>query len=245
MSRFLEDIAPFLGTGQKNANGETLEQFLEKYDPARYETPSCTTDAVIFSYEREADLTELFPGWKLLLVKRGNHPSIGYWALPGGFANMREDLDVTAKRELEEETGAAGLLMEQFATYGKMDRDPRTRVITTAYMALVEQSKLQVQAGDDAADAAWFSVGLRLLEEESEERQTTRKYELTASCPEKNVTLRAVVRQQETTGIIRQWDFTVLDGGELAADHAAIIVHAMTILRERMKSADTAGGHEK
>lgn len=245
MSRFLEDIAPFLGTGQKNANGETLEQFLEKYDPTRYETPSCTTDAVIFSYEREEDLTELFPGWKILLVKRSNHPSIGYWALPGGFANMREDLDVTAKRELEEETGASGVLMEQFATYGKMDRDPRTRVITTAYMALVERSKIQVQAGDDAADAAWFSVGLRLLGEEKEGGKTTRRYELTASCPEKDVTLRAIVRQHETIGLIRQQNFTVLDGGELAVDHAAIIVHALTILRGRMKSGDTTGKHNK
>ena len=53
MSRFLENVAPFLGPGQKNAEGKTLEEFLEQYDPARYETPSCTTDAVIFSYKRE------------------------------------------------------------------------------------------------------------------------------------------------------------------------------------------------
>ena len=147
MSRFLENVAPFLGTGQKNAEGKTLEEFLEQYDPARYETPSCTTDAVIFSYKKEEDLRKDFPGWKLLLIRRGNHPSIGYWALPGGFANMREDLDVTAKRELEEETNVTGLSMEQFATYGKMNRDPRTRVITTAYMALVKLSLIHIWSG--------------------------------------------------------------------------------------------------
>ncbi len=235
MSRFLENVAPFLGTGQKNAEGKTLEEFLEQYDPARYETPSCTTDAVIFSYKREEDLRKDFPGWKLLLIRRGNHPSIGYWALPGGFANMREDLDVTARRELEEETNVTGLSMEQFATYGKMNRDPRTRVITTAYMALVKQDDLQVEAGDDAADAAWFSIRLNLLEEIREEDKNVRRYELLAACQEKAVILRAVVRQKERIGLIREWDFTVEDGGEIAVDHAAIIVHALWILRERMK----------
>ncbi len=70
---------------------------------------------------------------KVLLVKRSNHPSIGYWALPGGFVNMQENLEDTAGRELEEETGVKGLILEQFAVYGDYDRDPRTRVITTAY----------------------------------------------------------------------------------------------------------------
>lgn len=224
MSRFLENVAPFLGTGQKNAEGKTLEEFLEQYDPARYETPSCTTDAVIFSYKKEEDLRKDFPGWKLLLIRRGNHPSIGYWALPGGFANMREDLDVTAKRELEEETNVTGLSMEQFATYGKMNRDPRTRVITTAYMALVKQDDLQIEAGDDAADAAWFSIRLNLLEEIREEDKNVRRYELLAACQEKAVTLRAVVRQKERIGLIREWDFTVEDGGEIAVDHCSCAV---------------------
>ena len=62
---------------------------------------------------------------EVLLVKRSNHPSIGFWALPGGFINLREDLEETARRELQEETGVSGLCMEQIAVYGAMDRDPR------------------------------------------------------------------------------------------------------------------------
>ena len=143
MTAFLNDFSKFYGTGEKNEAGQNLEEFLELYDPRKYETPSNTTDAVIFAYEGES--CDSIDGLKVLLVKRSNHPSIGYWALPGGFANMRENLDETARRELEEETGVKGLVMEQIATYGDYDRDPRTRVITTAYMAVVPENAVKVQ----------------------------------------------------------------------------------------------------
>lgn len=119
MTAFLNDFSKFYGTGEKNEAGQNLEEFLELYDPRKYETPSNTTDAVIFAYEGES--CDSIDGLKVLLVKRSNHPSIGYWALPGGFANMRENLDETARRELEEETGVKGLVMEQIATYGDYD----------------------------------------------------------------------------------------------------------------------------
>ena len=98
MTAFLNDFSKFCGTGEKNEAGQNLEEFLELYDPRKYETPSNTTDAVIFAYEGES--CDSIDGLKVLLVKRSNYPSIGYWALPGGFANMRENLDETARREL-------------------------------------------------------------------------------------------------------------------------------------------------
>ena len=143
MAAFLKEIDKFYGTKEKNRQGEDLETFLEHYDPHKYETPSCTTDAVIFSKTGKLlDVNQL----KVLLVRRSNHPNIGFWALPGGFAEMRENLEDTARRELEEETGVKGLPMEQFAVYGDYDRDPRTRVITTAYLSLVEENDVTVQA---------------------------------------------------------------------------------------------------
>lgn len=79
MPSFLKDVSAFYGTGERNAAGQTLEEFLASYDPYKYKTPSCTTDAVVFSYrESRRD----FSGLKLLLVRRSNHPSIGFWALP-------------------------------------------------------------------------------------------------------------------------------------------------------------------
>ena len=156
MASFLEDITPFYGTGERNGKGQTLEEFLEEYDPYRYKNPCCTTDTVVFSYKDEQALKE--GRLKILLVKRGNHPSIGCWALPGGFVNLRENLEDTARRELQEETGVSGLPVEQFACYGDYQRDPRARIITSAYLSIVKESDVSVEAGDDAADAAWFEI---------------------------------------------------------------------------------------
>ena len=111
MTAFLMDLSKFYGTGERNQAGQTLEEFLEGYDPYKYQTPSCTADAVIFSCAEP--LTKELRGLKLLLVKRSNHPSIGFWALPGGFVDMEENLEASAKRELLEETGIGGLPMEQ------------------------------------------------------------------------------------------------------------------------------------
>ena len=82
MASFLENIEPFRGTGERNKDGQTLEEFLEGYQPYRYETPSCTTDAVVFSYRGMEEQIRDVNALEVLLVKRSNHPSIGFWALP-------------------------------------------------------------------------------------------------------------------------------------------------------------------
>ena len=87
---------PFTEREERNRAGQTLEEFLESYDPYKYKNPSCTTDAVVFSANGKVD--EELTGLKILLVKRSNHPSIGFWALPGGFVELRENLEDTARR---------------------------------------------------------------------------------------------------------------------------------------------------
>lgn len=232
MGAFLGNIEPFYGTGEKNSRGEDLETFLEQYNPHKYETPSCTTDAVIFSYQGmlPEDMDEL----KVLLVKRSNHPSIGFWALPGGFVGMKENLESAAKRELEEETGIKGTEMEQFAVFGDYDRDPRTRIITIAYLALVKEESVQIAAGDDAADAVWCSI--RLRKENEEERGNTIRtvYGLEIRCEERSLETEAKVEEVIGTGLIREKYYRVLSAGKIAVDHAAIIVQAARILEERM-----------
>lgn len=111
--------------------------------------PAVTTDCVIFGY----DVTE---GLSVLLVQRGLEPFLGRWAFPGGFMKIDEDADTGALRELLEETGLRPAAIEQFGTFTQVDRDPRERVITIAYFALVR--KAEVQGGDDAAQARWFPV---------------------------------------------------------------------------------------
>ncbi|CAM2070497.1 NUDIX domain-containing protein [Sulfidibacter corallicola] len=115
-----------------------------------YPRPSVTVDCVVFGFD-EGDL-------KILLIQRRLDPFKDYWALPGGFVKMEESLEEAARRELEEETGIHNLYLEQLYTYGAVDRDPRTRVISVAYYALVKLSCYGIRASGDAANTAWFSV---------------------------------------------------------------------------------------
>lgn len=120
------------------------------HDLSDFEQPSVTVDVVIFTL-REDDL-------QVLLVRRGEPPFKGSWAIPGGFANRDESLEQAAARELEEETGLSGLYLEQLYTFGQPGRDPRGWVISVAYFALVPAKDVRLRAGDDAAEAAWHSA---------------------------------------------------------------------------------------
>lgn len=115
-----------------------------------YPRPALTVDCVVFGMDEE-DL-------KVLLIKRGLEPFVGKWALPGGFVRMEEALDAAARRELEEEAGIRPSHLEQLFTFGEPGRDPRGRVVTVAYFALVKLTDHRVQASTDAREAAWFSV---------------------------------------------------------------------------------------
>ncbi len=115
-----------------------------------YPHPAVTVDIVIFTI-RDGQL-------KLLLIRRAGEPYRGKWALPGGFVEMGEDLEQAARRELEEETGVSGVYLEQLYTFGKPDRDPRERVITIAYYALIPSDKLQLRAATDAEAVGWFGM---------------------------------------------------------------------------------------
>ncbi len=244
MASFLKDVSKFYGTGEKNGTGQTLDEFLKEYDPYRYKTPSCTTDAVIFAYEGER--CETIEGLKILLIKRGNHPSIGFWALPGGFIELEENLEDTARRELMEETGIEGLVMEQLAAYGDFDRDPRARVITTAYMAMVRLEDVKVRAGDDAADAMWCEMELRetaleetKLKEKKEEGGEVRIYRLILKNKERAFETEAWVKctAKGEGGLIREEKFTVVRQGRTASDYAAIIVQGLLKIKERMRKS--------
>ncbi len=116
----------------------------------QYPHPAVTVDSVVFGL----DNSEL----KILLIRRKLDPFKGAWALPGGFVQMDENLDDAAKRELVEETGVEKLYLEQLAAFGKPERDPRERVITVAYFAIVNLFEHRVKADSDAEEADWFPV---------------------------------------------------------------------------------------
>lgn len=123
----------------------------ETYDPAAFDRPSVTVDVVAFTVKDRK--------LHVLLIQRGVWPFEGAWALPGGFVRLDEELDDAAHRELREETGVgAAQFLEQLYTFGTLGRDPRTRVISVVYYALLPEPTLTPTAGTDAIAAQWWAV---------------------------------------------------------------------------------------
>jgi ADP-ribose pyrophosphatase YjhB (NUDIX family) len=115
-----------------------------------YPHPAVTVDSVILTIRNNQH--------KLLLIRRANNPYKGEWALPGGFVDENESLEAAAQRELKEETGMTGINLEQLYTFGAPERDPRERVITVAYYALIPSEITQLHAATDAEAVRWFSM---------------------------------------------------------------------------------------
>ena len=137
---------------------------LQKHDymPYTYDypRPAVTADCVVITMEKEP---------KVLLIQRGNEPFKGQWAFPGGFMNMDETTEQCAVRELEEETGLKVAEIKQIGAYSKVDRDPRGRTVTVAYLEIIDKAEA-VKGGDDAAKAQWFQIsGLPKLAFDHEE----------------------------------------------------------------------------
>lgn len=230
MPAFLNDITPFIGTGEKNEQGLGLKEFLDEYDSKKYECPCVTADILVMRHPR--DFHTVREGIKLLMIKRRNHPGIGMWALPGGFVEIREDLIDSAKRELKEETNLEGIPMEQLFTWGDYDRDPRCRIITTAFLALVEEDIQGMKAGDDAADAAWMDVELvqeaeEIVQEGDRERVRT-IYSLKLNGPRGVPALTArTAYTVNRHGLLKEPHYEVLDREGIAFDHPCMIVQAL------------------
>jgi 8-oxo-dGTP diphosphatase len=115
-----------------------------------YPRPAVSADIAVF---RQAGQS-----LEILLIRRKNPPFQGSWALPGGFLEIDETLEQTAARELEEETGLKDVDLKQFKTFSNVDRDPRTRVITTVFYGIVPLENSVAKSGDDAEKAEWFAV---------------------------------------------------------------------------------------
>lgn len=227
-------------------DGLTEREFLQQYSAGDYERPSVTTDMVIFTVtEEKADSYRKLPEKELrvLLIRRAGHPYLGKWALPGGFVRSNETTEQAAVRELCEETGVEDVYLEQLYTFSDIGRDPRTWVISCSYMALINSDTLELKAGDDAADAAWFKVSYRPLREEKEliEDGYIKKmeYELKLSSEEEElsaVVARTITAKTTSTGT----DYEIVSNDGLAFDHAKIIVCAIERLRGKVNYTDIA-----
>ena len=192
---------------KRDKNGLTEKEFLESYSSDKYKKPSLTADIVLIA--RDGDKNEL------LLIKRGGHPYIDCFALPGGFAEPGESIERTAARELYEETAVENVVFESIGVFSSPGRDPRGWVVSDAFLAVADKKDIRVLAGDDAAKAVWFSVfvnnngkNIRLV---SDGEEINIKFE------KKNVPSPFGVRTE----------YHITDDGGLAFDHALILATAM------------------
>ncbi len=117
-----------------------------------YPRPAVTTDCIIYDIDDQK-------GFKILLIKRNNDPYKDMWAFPGGFMEMDETAEECAARELLEETGLKGVLLEQVLTVSEVDRDPRGRTISIIFMGRADSTSVSPLAGDDAEAIEWFEIG--------------------------------------------------------------------------------------
>ncbi len=134
----------------RDNRGLTEAEAIERYRAKNYPKPALTADIAVFAGSEA--------GLKLLLIRRGGHPFLGCWALPGGFADEGETIEQTAARELQEETGLTGLQLSLVGIYSAPGRDPRGWTVSAAYAVCVDAGELRAEAGDDAAEARWFDV---------------------------------------------------------------------------------------
>lgn len=192
---------------KRDKNGLAEREFLESYSSDKYKKPSLTADIVLIA--RDGDKNEL------LLIKRGGHPYIDCFALPGGFAEPGESIERTAARELYEETAVENVVFESIGVFSSPGRDPRGWVVSDAFLAVADKKDIRVLAGDDAAKAVWFSVfvnsngkNIRLV---SDGEEINIKFE------KKNVPSPFGVRAE----------YHITDDGGLAFDHALILATAM------------------
>lgn len=232
----------------RDNNGLTEKEYLDQYDVSQYDRPSVTVDTAIFTIcsdeevnKRNLEEKELH----VLLIKRGGHPYRGQWALPGGFVHPKENVDDAAIRELKEETNLDCRYMEQLYTWGEVDRDPRTRVISVSYLALIDSSQVIIQAGDDAAEAKWFSVKETVYKKDkllAKDGFIQAKWiRLELDC--ENESLSAVIKVTKTVkGSTIQYQREVVEQNGIAFDHARIIQYSLERLRNKVAYTDIAFG---
>ena len=197
----------------RNQAGQTLEEFLAAYHPKDYPHPSVTVDLLIFSLERARP--------ELLMIRRGNHPYLGCWALPGGFVEPEEFTEDAAARELEEETHVRGLTLSEIGLFSGPDRDPRGWTMSCAYAAIAQRSKLQIRGDDDAAEAAWFQLQYHMS-------QGTLALKLSR---EEEVLRARVQAEPRQTALGTEYHLGAFESDGIAIDHCKMIAQAILKLR--------------
>lgn len=203
------------------------EEFLKDYDSSIFEKLSLTTDILIFSVssQKHDNYRKLSKkSFSVLLVKRDNYPFKDKWCLPGGFVGIDESIDDAAKRILVNETNLHDIYIEQLYTFGDVHRDPRMRIISTAYMALIDKNQLSEEI---TKKASWFD--LIFLEDEH-------KIHITLDNGITNINL--VIKKELRDKTTDRYDYIVEKNDGLAFDHAIVIASGISRLKNKVEYTD-------
>lgn len=204
-------------------NQPNEKEYLKHYDFNSYTKPSVATDIVAFTIRNEAEENyrrDSKPKLSLLLVKRGEYPFKDCWALPGGFLKDNETIEECAFRETVEETGIKPASIMPVGVFSDLDRDPRGRVISNAFVSIITNGVENTKGGDDASDAKWFDISFDKTENEDYIlRLVNNDLTITAKLMEANNGFGSV-------------KYKIIDSGNLAFDHSSIIATALTTLRK-------------
>ncbi len=206
----------------------------------KYFKPSVTVDSIIFTIrDSQSENYRKLPEKKLeiLLVKRAQEPYKNQWSLPGTFVREKETLEEAVNRSLAEKTNIKDIYLEQLYTWGDPLRDPRTRVISTSYMGLVDSDNIQIKAGKFVEDIDWFDVQLKTLKEENKEKKNGyyKSEEIEILLTSKDVVLKSkvkVVKELVNGNLII---YTQILQSDLAFDHAKLLIYAIERLKNKVE----------
>lgn len=208
---------------------QTEEEFLKHYDPKQFDQLSMTADILLISvsdHKRKNYRKTSKKAMSILLVKRTDFPFKGKWCLPGGFLNPNgETLEECAKRVLKRETNLQNIFLEQLYTYDDPKRDPRTRVVSTSYMALVDKEKLTDMINENAS---WFDV---VLQEETDDKI---EIVLDNGTDTIKINVKKILREKTTD----RYQFQSEKDKDLAFDHDLVIVSGIERLRNKLSYTD-------
>ena len=218
----------------------TEEEFLKNYDSNQFFKPSVTVDSILFTIrDVETDNYRKLPEKKLqvLLVKRAEHPYMGKWSLPGTFVQKEEKFEEAVQRSLKAKTNMKDIYLEQLYSWGDPNRDPRTRVISTSYMGLVDSEKIQIKSGGSAQDADWFTISLKNLKEKTSENKHgyKKEEEIEILLESKSEILKNKVKVVKELVNGNQIIYTQILNSDLAFDHAKMLIYAIERLKNKVE----------
>ena len=203
------------------------EEFLKNYDSRVFQKLSMTTDIIIFSVSDEEvnNYRKLSKKkFSVLLVKREDYPFKDKWCLPGGFIKINEDLEEAPKRILANETNIHNIYLEQLYTFGSVNRDPRMRIVSTSYMALIDKNRLNDKLN---TNAAWFNV-------EYYEKDNIIDVTLTSKDEILTFKVKKVLKELTTD----RYKFEVIENDSIAFDHPLVIVSGIERLKNKIEYTD-------